>query len=260
VTAIKIGLVAAIWVVLLPTGATAKEISSVTICGGSGCRTIERPGDEIASGGDGIPDPAPALAPYYTVTLTSEAEGIGDSWQVFLVPSPPYVAFRGDDGRVVFERLDGGALRAFRTATRGLVPYPAPAITGATVGGKSVIDPGSYAELLTLEGEGAPATTAADFVPVLLHSTRPTPWTDLRYHMFSPSTGTLERGATRITLADGVAAAVASGASIDGAAVAGGGSVVPGEPAVVPVVLVGLLAIAAGAWLAVRRLRRPAAA
>lgn len=251
---------AAVAVLALPASATAKEISSVTVCGASGCRTIQHPSQDIASGGDGIADPAPALAPFHTVRFTVDHEGGKDSWQIFYVPQPAFLAFRGDDGRVTFERLEGDALAEFRAATRGVDPYPAPAITRATVAGKEVADPASYARPPHHRGRGF-AVVERGRLRTGRSPLDPSDALDrdLRYLMFSPSTSTLERGVRLVALPEGLAAAIASGVSLDGAAGDGGGFSL-GDSVVVPAALLALLAIVGAVVLAARRGRRAAAA
>jgi hypothetical protein len=245
-----VGLVA----LALPATSAAKEIASVTVCGASGCRTTHNPPQQIASGADGVPDPAPAPAPYYTVTLTAGEPGAMESWQIFYVPEPAFLGLRGEAGRAVFERLEEGALPLLQAAARGVEPFPAPTITRVTVGGKRVADPASYTRLLTIEGEESSIAAPADFVPIVFHATRPSPWTELRYLMFSPSSGTLERSISLVELPDRLAAAVAGGASLDGSDGTSGGSVWDDRP-VVAAVLVAALVLLGVAWLAARRPR-----
>jgi hypothetical protein len=246
--------VACLVVLALPATAAAKAIKSVTVCGASGCRTIHDPPQKIASGGDGVPDAAPAVAPYYTVRLTAGEPGAFESWEIFYVPEPAFLGLRAEDGRAVFERLDGAALPLIRTAARAVEPFPAPTITRVTVEGRPVADPASYARLLTIEGEESTIAPPGDFVPIVFHASRPSPWTDLRYLMFSPSSGTLERSIRLIALPDALATAVASGATLDGRDATGGGRGWDDRIVVVSVLAAAFVLVAA-AWLAVRRQR-----
>lgn len=243
----------ALCALVLPRQGAAKEIAAITVCGASGCRTVHHPPQEIASGGGGVPDPAPGLRPYYTVTLTAGEPGHFESWQIFYIPEPPFLGLRREDGRGLFERLDGAALRELRTAARGIEPFSAPTITRVTVGGEQVADPASYARLLTVDGEESSIPAPADFVPIVFHANRPSPWTDQRYLMFSPSSGTLERSIRLIELPDELAAAVASGASLDAVDAPGGGSGLDGRVAGAAVLAAVLVLV--GAWAAARRMR-----
>jgi hypothetical protein len=241
----------------LPAAASAKELSAATVCGAEGCTTFQKPSMELAGGGDGVGDPAAAPGPYYTVKLAVDADGHDEAWTIFYVPDAEMVVFRGEQGVTTFERLSGSSRRAFHQYTRGIEPYPAPTITGATVGGRGVADPQSYLALFTAPSAGDAYPAAADFVPVTFRSTRPSPWTDARYLMFSPSTGALERGATVVQLPPATVDAIAARASLDVPGRAGGsGFAWP----LVTGTLAAVLALGLATLLLARRGRHPATA
>jgi hypothetical protein len=253
----KVVLLVGVLALVVPAAATAKELSAATVCGAKGCTTFQRPSIDIASGGDGVADPAPAAAPYHAVKLTVDEQGHHESWTVFYVPGADMVVFRDEVGRATFEQLNGDARAAFRRYTDGIVPYPAPTITDATVDGRHVADPQSYLSLFTERPVGESYPAAADFVPIVLHASRPSPWTDARYLMFSPSTGSLERGTRNVQLAPATVDAIVAGASLDDGSPGGGSAfdwpLVSGTLAVT--VLLGLVT-----FLLVRRGRHPATA
>ncbi len=242
---------------LVPAAASAKELTSATICGASGCKTIAHPSQELGGGGDGFAEPAPKPGPYYTVRLTVAADG-NHSWTMFYVPGSNMVAFQDERGMTDFEQLYGSAGAAWRAAVSGVRPFAEPTVTSATVGERQVSEPQSYLSLFAGPSSDDDAyPDAADFVPIVLHSKRPSPWTDARYLMYSPSTGALERGASVVQLPSATVDAIAAGESLDGPA-AGGGSdfawpLVTGTLAVV-------LALGFGTLLLVRRGRHPAPA
>jgi hypothetical protein len=200
----------------VPAAAQSKELASVTVCGTSGCRTVEHPSIELANGGDSFSDPAPPAGPYYTLELVVDEGGTREAWTIFFVPGADVVAFRGEAGRTVFELPSAGFKRAFHRYARGIQPFPTPAITRGTVGATRLGDPRSYLSLFTDPGSGDAYPAAADFVPITLHAARPSPWTDGRYLMFSPSTGSLERGTTVVRLAPATVEAIKAGESLVG--------------------------------------------
>jgi hypothetical protein len=253
----KLVLLVATIALVLPAAAAAKELSAATVSGAKGCTTFEHPTMELAGGGDGIADPAAAPGPYYSVELAVDAEGHDDSWTIFYVPGAETIAFRDEVGRTTFERVTGDARLAFHEVTRGTAPFEAPTITGATVGGRAVDDPGSYLSLFTARGAGEAYPAAADFVPVVLLARVPSPWTDGRYLMFSPSTGALERGTRVVQLPPATVAAVAAGESLGGASSGdGSGFAWP----LVTGTLAAVLALGLATLLLVRRGRHPATA
>jgi hypothetical protein len=241
----------------VPAVASAKEITAVQFCGVAGCRTIEQPPQSFGSGGDGIPEPAPAAGPYYTVTLTAGHEGQTESWQIFYVPGEPMLSFRGERGEAIFDELFGNVAAMYRNLTRGLEPFPTPSITGATVDGQPVTDPQSYLGLYGREGDVGRYPAEPDFVPIVLHSSRPSPWTGARHLMFSPSTGALEAGTSIVDLPDGLAASIAARESLGPGAAAAAGSGGFDWP-LVSIALTTAFALGLAALLAARRGRRPA--
>jgi hypothetical protein len=251
----RVVLLAAVLALVVPTAAVAKELSAATVCGAKGCTTFQKPSMDLAGGGDGISEPAPAAASYYTVKLTVDEQAHHESWTVFYVPGADMVVYRDEVGRTAFERLTGDAQRAFHRYTAGIVPYSAPTITGATVGGRPVADPQSYLTLFAAPAAGESYPAAADFVPIVLHASRPSPWTDGRYLMFSPSTGSLERGTRVVQLAPATVDAIVAGASLDDGSPDGGSGF---DWPLVTGTLAAVLALGLATLFLVRRGRQPA--
>jgi hypothetical protein len=253
----RVVLLAAVLALVVPAAAAGKELSAATVCGAKGCTTFQRPSLELAGGGDGVSEPAPAAAPYHSVELTVDEQGHHESWTVFYVPGPDMVVYRDQAGRTAFEKLSGDASAAFRRYTDGIAPYPAPTITGATVNGRPAADPQSYLSLFTERPVGEAYPDVADFVPIVLHATRPSPWTDARYLMFSPSSGSLERGTSVVRLAPETVEAIVAGTSLDDVSPGGGSSF---DWPLVSGTLLATLLLGLVTFLLVRRARHPATA
>lgn len=247
-------LIAAAAFLVVPAAASAKELTSATICGASGCKTIAHPSQELGGGGDGLAEPAPKPGPYYTVELTVAADG-NHSWTIFYIPGSDLVAFQDERGLTDFEQLYGSAAPAWREAIRGVRPFAEPTVTSATVAGQRVSEPQSYLSLFTQPTSGDAYPAAADFVPIVLHAKRPSPWTDARYLMFSPSTGALERGTSVVQLPPATVDAIVAGESLAGPT-AGGGSDFAWP--LVTGTLAAVLALGLATLLLVRRSRHPA--
>jgi hypothetical protein len=241
-----------------PAVATAKgELTSVKVCGASGCSTVADPPQALTGGGDGVPELAPAPEPYHTVQLTV-AHGAGtDSWQIFYLPGSSMVAFPGENDDMIFERLPGPAAAAFQSTARGVEPYAVPTITGATVGGQPVADPASYLALFGLEGSADVYPREPDFVPILLQSARPSPWTGAEYFLFSPSAGALIRAGEVVELPDALADSIAARESL-AEAESGGRSGF--DWPLVSIALASAFGLALAAALLMRRGRRAATA
>jgi hypothetical protein len=108
-------LVAAVLAVLaLPAAATAKELASATVCGASGCRTIESPPIVLMEAGDGHPESSPASAPYHTIRYVAVEGGTAadNAWTVLWVPSAQMIGLR-----------DEAAKFSSRTQTRQRHPH-----------------------------------------------------------------------------------------------------------------------------------------
>ena len=161
------------------------------------------------------------------------------------------VAFQDERAMTDFEQLYGSAGAACRAAVSGVRPFAEPTVTSATVGGTQVSEPQSYLSLFAGPSSDDDAhPDAADFVPIVLHSKRPSPWTDARYLTYSPSTGALERGASVVQLPPATVDAIAAGESLDGPAAGGGSDFAwPLETGTLAVVL----ALGLGTLLLVRR-------
>ena len=177
-----------------PALANAKNISSLKLCGPSACATIDDRAtiERWAQANTSDPISTPPLAPYYrfdtTVTgapgETFENGKTTVTWSQWWVPSRS--AVRGtDESGVSWSRQSGRSNAIFEDAVRQIDPFPAPTITAATIGGRKVSDPASYARLFDPRWQLASDWNASDWRRVRLFSAVPSPWTDgksvLRY-------------------------------------------------------------------------------
>lgn len=206
--------VVAIGALALAGTSAAKEPKKVELCGPTGCRTITDRDTlrEIPTGGETIGKP-PALAGFYTMRMTVDAERDESSWRVYYVPSADALAARNETGRINWFPIFGEAVGLMRRLVNGLQPFPAPTISSVTVSGEAVSgDPSTYLRLYEVEGTASSPQSPADWVPIDFVSVRPSPWTDApRELMYSPSTNLLERGVEVIPLPDGLAVDIETG-------------------------------------------------
>ena len=205
----------------LPAAGGAKELTSATVCGASGCRTVAKPPSALGSGGDGAQDAIPVPGRYLIIDLAVDAEGASSPWRVFWIPGADTVAFHDEGRKMTFEHLQGAALAAFRSVTAGVKPYGGPEITSGTVAGEKIDDPSSYLRLLGRPDSNAvPAT--ADWRSVELHGVRPSPWTDAILLVVSPSAAVAQVGGRLVDLTRAEASAAARGESLGAPAGTGG--------------------------------------
>lgn len=234
---------------LLPTAATAKEVTRAAICGAGGCAVVDAVPGTLTYGGAGDPVAPPPVSPYYSLRLEIDGHPSAAPASLFWIPASGVVASRDDFGRTTFERLTGPTLEAFEAAAGGVEPYPAPSVTSGTVGETMLRDPGSYLELFSRPPNPDAYPDAADWLPIELSSREPSPWTNAQLLTFSPATLLVATGMSYVSLDDGEAAAVLAGDALPADA----------SSDVLARVAIGLTAAAALALLAlgVRRRRVP---
>ena len=214
----RLALLLAVAALLAPSGASAKELVSATVCGGSGCRTLTDRAtlNEIPGGEDVTGLGAPAA--YYRLNLvTAEPNGGRYGFTTYYVPSARSMSW-SEDGLYRLHPIYGQRANGLmRRITAGLDPYGAPTITAATVGTRRVTG-AAAASYALLFSAGEPTQLDArpdDWVAVDLHSSRPSPWTDGRSElMFSPSTNLVEIGYEPLRIPHGIADDLAAGRTL----------------------------------------------
>jgi hypothetical protein len=111
-------------IVALAPAARAKEVVGATVCGATGCTSPSHPSAMLAQESQFFA-PAPRPAPFFTVQVRMGFEGgpAGAFTRLWL-PGNRLLAYRGDKGRLFFDRVDAPIAAAFRAVTRGGTPYP----------------------------------------------------------------------------------------------------------------------------------------
>jgi hypothetical protein len=211
-------LLAAVTAVLgAPTVAAAKNVSELKLCGPSSCATINDRAvlERWMQSGDGGATGTPLPAPYYRFDVTVRAAA-GESfdngktsvtWSQWYVPSAHAVRGESDSGTAAWVVESGRAATIFHDVLSGVDPYPAPTITRATIGGRTVRDPASYARLFDPKWKIAGDWSAGDRRRIRLFSASPSPWTDGKNTLlFSPRKHTLSRDGIVFAVPKAVAA------------------------------------------------------
>jgi hypothetical protein len=250
----KILAAAAVAALALPTAAAAKELTSVAVCGPSGCASAALSGfghDEPLYGSIGERPAAPAR--FYRLDLGID---VGATWSMYYVPSSRLVAF-GPAGTVGigsgftnWSRIDPTFARIVDGLARRVDPFPAPKLSQVHVGEQAVTgDPSSFLRVFTLAG--APALYAGvGTVTIRMRAAVPNPWSDSLV-LYDPNSDVLQISASRIIRVPRDVAA-----DIEAARPLGAGDA-DGAPRIVPWVAIAIVATFALALL-VRRFLRPA--
>ncbi len=254
----KLVAVTALIVLAAAAPAAAKGPIELRVCGASECATFKAPFAGMADAPQSeharlVTSVAnlernfdftgpPPLASYYALTLSSDFYDWSD---IAYVPEHQ-VARVGSN----WVNLSGGLADALTEAIGGLEPKAAPEIRRAVVNGQESRDPEAYALAF---GELPPAQAPPPGTPksvIRLETAEPTPWTDGRPLEYYPSTDTISREGEWVRASEVVSTRIED----DLEAVKGdaGGRTWPGYLTGAALVL----AVAAVAWLALRR-RRP---
>jgi len=179
-----------------PAGGKGFELR---LCGASGCKAVP-PGADLA-GMYGSRAVAPPARPGAFVELRAY-DGKRELGRWAYVPSAHALWRRfGTSGSVgvTWTRLGPREDAAWRVAARGIRPYPAPTVRGATLAGRPVLDPASYLAVY----EAAPLVTsfAGNPLQLVLISNRSSPWTGPDASVdFYPRQGVLVTAGTILVL------------------------------------------------------------
>jgi hypothetical protein len=121
-------LLAATAALALPAAAAAKEVTALDVCGTDGCTRISDHASlrGFEQGGD-LAEAAPSgLQRSYLlrVRMRDDAGGVG-GWTNRWLPDAGLLVFRGEDGQLMFTRVEPVLERILRTAARGHEARPA---------------------------------------------------------------------------------------------------------------------------------------
>jgi hypothetical protein len=111
----------------LPTAASAKAVSALTVCGSDGCEKITTHAALQGFMDGGYETLAPKRAgPFFTVKVAMRHPGDDSGgWTVQYLRAANLIRARADYGKHVWTRPAGVTAQALRRAARGLQPYPA---------------------------------------------------------------------------------------------------------------------------------------
>jgi hypothetical protein len=123
----RVIVLAALTALAMPGAATAKRVSSLTVCGTDGCEKVS---DRAALKGfmeGGYETLSPeAPAPFFTVKVAMLHDGDeAGGWTVQYLRAANLLRAQADYGKHVWTRPAGVTAEALRDAARGLQPYPA---------------------------------------------------------------------------------------------------------------------------------------
>ena len=195
----------AILVALVFAPAADAKLSSLSVCGPSGCRPVSGHAlyDALLQWHSPQFTPPPALGVYYELRSTTLAP---NSQRAYFVPSGPAVKADFVTGRPDWMRSEPGAAAALEAAIPDLEPFPAPTISSAFVGPNPAADPAHYEALFDRFPSSPAPPPGTRRLSVTLRSTVPSPWTD-GYNGLQYVAGLhlLHRGNEWVRLPDGLA-------------------------------------------------------
>jgi LPXTG-motif cell wall-anchored protein len=117
---------AALAALALPTAASAKEVTSLTVCGSDGCEKISAHAALHGFMEGGYETLAPQQpGPFFTVKATMRHGEEHGSWTVQYLRAANLIRAEAEYGKHVWTRPAGVTAQALREAARGLTPYPA---------------------------------------------------------------------------------------------------------------------------------------
>jgi hypothetical protein len=124
---IVLAILAALAALALPTGAAAKALTSLTVCGSDGCEKITAHAALQGFMDGGYETLAPKQpGPFFTVKATMRhGEEDAGGWTVQYLRAANLIRAQAEYGKHVWTRPAGTTAQALRDAARGLQPYPA---------------------------------------------------------------------------------------------------------------------------------------
>jgi hypothetical protein len=190
---------------VLPVAAAAKQLSSFSACGASGCneitdaavlRTLIR---AVEGQRDPVHIPTPAPAPFVRLDFRFKGNNAksGPTVSQFYVPSRGAILLQ--TGPDAWTWVRAGPLRpVLDRSLRSVEPYATPVISRVTVGHDVVLD---TTHLFTAKSTTYTVSDEPDWVPVRIHTSRPSPWSAPAATLaYSPSTHVLWRGTEFVQL------------------------------------------------------------
>lgn len=203
--------VAAAGALALAPAASAKEMTSLAVCGQSACHSV--PKSELKAFGNGPGGSGEALAgaavePYYVLRFGMGENGreFGVDDGVYFLPRARATRTKGD-GRVVepSTQLTPAQFAVLSTAARNLAPFPAPALASVRIGGRASVDPAAYLALLApLELTTIPEAAGRSLM-IDVRWRAANPWSSERYVNYLPRVNVLCRSDGCFKLPGGLA-------------------------------------------------------
>jgi hypothetical protein len=192
-----------------PAAAAAKQLSSFSACGASGCSEIKDAAvlRTLIRAVEGQRDPVhvatPAPAPFVRLDFRFKGENgtSGPTVSQYYVPSRGAILLQ--TGPDAWTWVTAGSLRpVYGRVLRAVDPFPTPTISRVTVGHGVVLD---TTHLFSAKSTTYTVPDEPDWVPVRIHTSRPSPWSAPAATLeYSPSTHTLWRGTEFVKLSTAV--------------------------------------------------------
>jgi hypothetical protein len=192
----------AIIVALVFAPAADATLSSLSVCGPSGCRPVAGHAvyDSLLQWESPQFTPPPALGVYYELRSTTLSP---NSQRAYFVPSGPAIKADFVTGRPDWMQSEPDAVATLEAAIPDLEPFPAPTISSAFVGPNPAADPARYEALFDRFPSSPAPPPGTKRLSVALRSTVPSPWTDgYNALQYVPGRHLLHRGNEWVRLPD----------------------------------------------------------
>jgi hypothetical protein len=192
---------------LVPAPAEAKELSSFTACGASGCTTVKDAASlrtlirAVEAQGQPVSVPTPPPSPFLRLEFFIRGDRqAGPAFRQYYVPSRRVILVQTDPKAWSWVRADN-VRSVLDRVVAGVTPFAAPTITRITLGAKRSLDANASARLFDAKATASTMPTEPDWVDVKIQTRGPSPWSTRAATLaYSPSTHVLWRGSEFVEL------------------------------------------------------------
>jgi hypothetical protein len=187
--------------------AQAKELSSFSSCGASGCKTVRDAASlrslirAVEAQGEPVSVPTPPPAPFLRLEFFIRGDRqAGPTFRQYYVPSRGAILLQTDPNAWAWVSA-AGVRSVLDRAVAGVTPYPTPTIRFVTVRGKPLVAATEYTRLFTVRSTTYAMPKEPDWVDVKVETRQPSPWSTTAATLaYSPSARVLWRGSEFVKL------------------------------------------------------------
>jgi hypothetical protein len=191
----------------LPAFAQAKELSSFSACGATGCRTVKNAADlrtlirAVEAQGEPVSVPTPAPSPFLRLDFFIRGDQQpGPTFRQYYVPSRGVILIQTDPNAWAWVSADS-VRSVLDRIVAGVKPHAKPAIKSVTIRGEPLVDEADYSRLFSVKSTTYTMPNEPDWIDVKVATRQPSPWSTTAATLaYSPSTRVLWRGSEFVKL------------------------------------------------------------